>query len=50
MEGVAYRGRVMVEIDVVLGELPVLKEERINNSDKESVQVSRVTTNNAPQL
>ena len=31
----------MVEIDVVLGELPVLKGEPINKSDKESVQVTR---------
>ena len=37
--GVSYRGRVMVEMDVTLGELPAVKQEPIKTSDTERVMV-----------
>ena len=38
--GVSYRGRVMVEVDVTLGELPATKQEPIKTSDLERATVS----------
>lgn len=39
-EGVAYRGRALVEIQTTLGELPEVPVEEINNDDILRVQVS----------
>lgn len=39
-EGVAYRGRALVEIQTTLGELPEVPVEDINNDDILRVQVS----------
>lgn len=37
IEGVAYRGRVMVEIDLTLGELPSTKTEEIKIVDQKRI-------------
>lgn len=39
-EGVAYRGRALLEIQTTLGELPEVPVEDINNDDILRVQVS----------
>ena len=41
IDGVAYRGRVMVEVDMTLGELPAHKQEAIKEADKKSILVSQ---------
>ena len=39
IDGVAYRGRVMVEVDLSLGEFPAHKQEAIKEADKKSILV-----------
>ena len=41
IEGVAYRGRVMVEVDMSLGKLPTDKHEEIKIADQKRIAVSR---------
>ena len=44
IDGVAYRGRVMVELDMTLGELPAHKQEAIKEADKKSILVSQLVS------
>ena len=36
----AYRGRVMVELEMTLGDFPAHKQEAIKEADKKSILVS----------
>ena len=40
IEGVAYRGRVMVELEMKLGNFPAEKQESIKEADKKMILVS----------
>ena len=40
IEGVAYRGRVMVELEMNLGSFPTDKQESIKEADKKMILVS----------
>ena len=40
IEGVAYRGRVMVELEMTLGDFPATKQEPIKEIDKKAILVS----------
>ena len=40
MEGVAYRGRIMVEVNLETGKLPSKKKENIKSIDIRNLEVS----------
>ena len=40
IEGVAYRGRIMVEVEMSLGHFPTVKGEAIQEPDKKMMRVS----------